>query len=94
MFVFFHPFHTQALDQMNPPPRTEYPMHPCVNCGKIYVGKDQMGTIMCMNTDAATCSRGHVWCRGCWEKKYSENWRQFCPLKMKKQEYKERRFDF
>ena len=68
MFVFFPILFTQALDQMNPPPRGEYPMHPCVNCGKIYVGKDQMGTIMCMNTDAATCSRGHVWCRGCWEK--------------------------
>ena len=79
---------------MNPPPPPSFAERlPCVNCGKIYVEANQMGKIMCMNNEAS-CSRGHVWCRNCWEMRYAENWENFCPLKIKKKEYKERRFDF
>ena len=75
---------------MERPPRL---LNPCVSCGKIYVGKDQMGEIMC-DGGGVSCRSGHMWCKDCWMKNYSFSWKCFCPLEKKKEEYKERRFDF
>ena len=63
---------------MNPP--KQYGMHdsPCVNCGKIYVGKEEMG-------EEDSCKLGHMWCRKCWEANYAVCW---------KKKYQQRRFDF
>ena len=80
---------------MNPPPPPLFG-DPCVECGKKYVESNWMGKIACLN-NGVSCSRGHVWCRDCREKRYEEDWENFCPLLMKNKKdkrYKERRFDF
>ena len=69
---------------MNPP--KQYGMHdsPCVNCGKNYVGKEEMGRIVCLNPEEDSCKLGHMWCRKCWEANYAVCWDNFCPMTMGK----------